>query len=134
MLWLSPRLRGEYRRRRGGSHHAALAPSTTLSAIPLPRRRGRNPKRVRSRREPEVHHVAILHNVVLAFEAHLAGIARARLAAEHDIIVIGNGFGADEALLEIGVDGARGLRRARAFRHRPGARLLRAGGEGRDQG
>ena len=49
------------------------------------------------------------------------------------MIVIGNGFGADEALLEIGVDGARGLRRARAFRHRPGARLLRAGGEERDQ-
>ena len=62
--------------------------------------------------KPEMHHVAVGDDVVLAFQAELARIARAGFALARDIIVIGDGFGADEALLEIGVDDAGGLRRA----------------------
>ncbi len=58
-----------------------------------------------------MHDVAVLHDVVLAFEPHLAGVARAGLAAAGDVIVVGDGLGADEALLEIGVDDAGRLRR-----------------------
>ena len=59
-----------------------------------------------------MHHVAVLDDVILAFEAELAGIARAGFAVTRHIIVIGDGFGTDEAVLEIGVDDAGGLRRA----------------------
>src|SRR5579862_3338688 len=72
----------------------------------------------------EMHHVAILDDVILALEAELAGLARAGLALARDIVVVGDGLGTDEALLEIGVDDARRLRRAGAHRNRPGARLL----------
>ena len=61
--------------------------------------------------KPEMHDVAVLHDVVLAFEPQLAGIARAGLAAAGDIVVIGDGFGADEAAFEIAVNDAGGLRR-----------------------
>src|SRR5262249_7234978 len=86
-----------------------------------------------SRREPEVHHVAVGHHVVLALEPQFSRIARARLAAERGILVVADRLGANEAALEIGGDDAGGLRRARAARHRPGARLLGAGGEERDE-
>ncbi len=46
------------------------------------------------------------------------------LAAERDEVVVGDGLGADEALLEVGVDDAGGLRRLGAARDGPGARLL----------
>ena len=59
-----------------------------------------------------MHHVAVGDHVVLAFEPQLAGVARAGLAAERDVVVIGDGLGADEAALEIGVDDAGRLRRA----------------------
>ena len=60
-------------------------------------------------REPEVHDVAVLDDVLLAFEAHLAGFLGADLAAERHEVVVGDGLGADEALLEVGVDDAGGL-------------------------
>ena len=59
-----------------------------------------------------MHDVAVADDVIGAFEAHLAGVLGALLAAMGDEIVIGNGLGADEALLEIGMDAAGGLRRA----------------------
>ena len=43
-------------------------------------------------------------DVVLAFQPQLAGVARAGLAVAGDVVVIGDGLGADEAALEIGVD------------------------------
>ncbi len=61
--------------------------------------------------EPEQHHVAVLDDIFLAFVARLAGFLGGDFAAERDIIVIGDGLGADEAALEIGMDDAGGLRR-----------------------
>jgi|GEM_PF-5509323 len=60
----------------------------------------------------EVHHIAVGDDIVFAFQPEFARIARARFALAGDIIAIGNGFGADETLLEIGVDHAGGLGRA----------------------
>ncbi len=63
-----------------------------------------------------MHDVAVLNDVFGAFEAHLAGILGALLAAAGDEIGVGDGFGADEAFLEIAVDDPRGLRRLGAAR------------------
>lgn len=60
----------------------------------------------------EVHDVAVMHDIGLAFGAQLAG--RPGFTAQRDDNVIGDGFGANEALLEIAVDFARGLWRSRA--------------------
>ena len=86
-----------------------------------------------SGRKPEMHDVAVGDHVVLAFEAEPAGIARAGLAAELDVVVIGDGLGADEAVLEIGMDDAGRLRRPGAAGDGPGARLLRTRGEEGDE-
>ena len=83
--------------------------------------------------EAEQHHVAVLDDIFLAFGAHLAGLLRSRLAAEADEILIGDGLGADEAALEIGVDDPGRLRRLRAVLDRPGAGFLGAGGEEGDE-
>src|SRR5260370_17099768 len=77
----------------------------------------------------EMHHVAVLDDVIGAFEPHLAGILGALLAAAGDKIGVGDGFGPDKASLEIGVDDRGGLWRLGAAGHGPGARLLGAGGE-----
>ena len=53
-----------------------------------------------------MQHVAVGDRLVLALQAELAGLPRARFASARDIIVVGDGLGADEALLEIGVDDA----------------------------
>src|SRR6476661_4197926 len=79
--------------------------------------------------EAEMHDVAVLDDVFRTFEPHLAGILGALLAAAGDEILIGDGLGADEALLEIRVDDAGGLRRLAAPRNRPRLRLLRTDGE-----
>src|SRR5436190_22720903 len=96
----------------------------------MPQRGARAPA---SHVEPEVEDVAVLDGVVLALEPQLAGIARARLAVQRDIVVVGDGLGADEALLEVGVDHAGRLRRAGLAPYRPGARLLRPDGEEGDE-
>src|SRR5579872_2493403 len=77
--------------------------------------------------ESEVKHVAVGDDIVFSFESELARFARAGLAVQGDIVVIGDGFGADEALLEIGMDDAGGLRRLGAALDGPGARLFRSG-------
>ena len=59
--------------------------------------------------EQEVHHVAILDDIFLAFGAHLARVLGALLALEGDEVVEGDGLGADEAALEVAVDDACGL-------------------------
>src|SRR4051812_35423957 len=73
--------------------------------------------------------VAVLDDILLAFEPHLAGVLGTLLTLAGDEIRIGDGFGADEALLEIGVDDAGRFRRAAAGAQGPGMRLLGADGE-----
>jgi hypothetical protein len=56
--------------------------------------------------KPEMHHVAVGDDVVFAFQAEFSRVARAGFALARDIVGKGDGFGADETLLEIGVDHA----------------------------
>ncbi len=63
---------------------------------------------------PDVHHIAVLHHVFFAFKAQRALGARRRLRAGFQQIVPANGFGADEVMLQVGVNRARRLRRLRA--------------------
>jgi hypothetical protein len=79
--------------------------------------------------EAEVHHVAFLDDVILAFKAHLTRFLGAALAVEFDKVLKANGLGADETFLEIAVDDACRLRGGPAFFDGPGARFLRAHGE-----
>src|SRR5574337_287752 len=83
----------------------------------------------RSDVEQEIQHVAVFDDVILPFGAHLAGFLRALFAAAGDEVVEGDGLRADEAALEVAVDHARRLRRGVADVDRPGAHLLRPGGE-----
>ena len=76
-----------------------------------------------------MHDVAVLHDVFLAFLPGLAVFLCAAFAVELDVVGVGDGFGLDEALLEIAVDDAGGLRGGRAFLDRPGAGFFRADGE-----
>src|SRR5262245_63358918 len=86
--------------------------------------RGRQSRSRISDVEAEVEDVTVLDDVVLAFQAQLAGIARARLTIQRHVVVVGNGFGPDEALLEVGVDHAGGFRRPGVTMHRPSPSLL----------
>src|SRR5690606_399964 len=79
--------------------------------------------------ELEQQDVAVLDEVFLAFLPQLSGLARARLAAERDVVIEGNCFSTNKAALEIGVDLAGGLRRLGTGGEGPGAGLLRSGGE-----
>src|SRR5262249_9495181 len=81
------------------------------------------------RGEAELHDVPVLHDVVLALEAGPAGGARRCDGARGDGVVEGGDLGLDEALLEVGVGDAGGLRGLPALADRPGARLLGTGGE-----
>ena len=80
-----------------------------------------------------MHDVAVGNDVILALEPQFAGVARARLAAARHVVVVGNGFSADETALEIAVNDAGCRRRLGAARDGPGARLLRPGGEEGDE-
>jgi hypothetical protein len=60
---------------------------------------------------------------------HLAGFLGALLALAGDEVVEGYGLGADEAMLEIGMDHAGRLRRGVALVDGPGADFLHPGGE-----
>ena len=67
-----------------------------------------------------MQHVAVLHLVGLALDAELAGFAGARLALARDVVLIGDGLGADEALLEVGMDDRRRLGGGGTGLDRPG--------------
>ena len=73
-----------------------------------------------------MHDVAVGDDVLLAFQPQLAGVARAGFAVQRDVVVIGDGLGADETLFEVGVDHAGRRRRLGAAMDGPGARFLRA--------
>src|SRR3546814_6848158 len=70
----------------------------------------------------KVHDIPVLHDIALALGAQLASLACLGLAAQRDIIGKSDGFGADEALLEIAVDLARRLGRGRALVEGPQGR------------
>ena len=79
--------------------------------------------------ELEVHDVAVLDDVLLAFLAQLARIAAALFTAERHVVFIAGGLGLDEAALEIRVDNACGLWRLRTDRNGPRTRFGLAGRE-----
>src|ERR687887_197153 len=85
------------------------------------------------RRKPEMHDAPVGDDVTFALEPHLARLLRARFPPERDVVVVGDGLGANEAALEVRMDYARRLRRLGAARDRPGCCLLRPGGEIGDQ-
>src|SRR6516225_7589155 len=71
------------------------------------------------------HLVAIRDDILLAFQAQFAGIARAGFAAKRDIVLTSDGLGADEPLLEVRMNHAGGGRGFGAAVNGPGARFLR---------
>ena len=76
-----------------------------------------------------MHYVAVLHHIVLALAAELSGGAAGRFAAQlHEVLILDD-FGADEALLEVGVDDSGRLGRLVAHLYGPGAALVASGGE-----
>ena len=83
------------------------------------------------RRKPraELHDVTVVHHIVLAFHADLAGGLRGGHGASFDQVVVGDDLGLDEALLEVRVDDAGGLVGGVALVDRPGARFLLACGQ-----
>ena len=83
--------------------------------------------------ELEQQHVAVFHDVFLAFHAIEAFFARGGDGTAFHQIVVGDGFGFDEAALEIGVNDAGRFGRGVARVNRPGADFLFAGGEIRPQ-
>ncbi|MBG9885235.1 hypothetical protein ABE10_01255, partial [Bacillus toyonensis] len=97
-----------------------------LTGVPGLEPRTTDPESVR---EPKFHHVAVLHDVVLALQAGLAFGAGLGDGAGLDEVVERDDLRLDEALLEVGVDDACGLRRLPALADGPGPRLLGAGGE-----
>src|SRR5687768_12361976 len=60
--------------------------------------------------EAELDHVAVLHDVFLAFDPQLADFLRAVLGAGGNEVVVVDDFRGDEAAFEIGVDHAGGCR------------------------
>ena len=79
--------------------------------------------------EQEVHHVAVMHDVFLAFSAHLPGFLGTGFALVGDEVFVGDGLGADEATLEVSVDDARRLGGGVAGVDGPGTDFLDASGE-----
>src|SRR3569623_1893739 len=73
-----------------------------------------------SRIKAEEHHVAVFDDVLFAFVAGLAVFLGGDFAAEGDVVVVGDGLGADEAAFEVGVDDAGRLGRAGALMDGPG--------------
>src|SRR5262249_50029068 len=99
----------------------------------LLRRRSSGLSRNGSDVEAELHHVAVLHDVLLALHAGLALGAGLGDGAALDQVAEGDDLRLDEALLEVGVDDTGGLGGGGALLDRPGAGFLRAGREVRLQ-
>src|SRR5262245_14204763 len=82
--------------------------------------------------ESDLDAVAVHDPVVAPFEPRPVALLGLRLAARLQQPVAGRHLGADESLGEIAVDGARRVQRAVPVVERPGAHLVRAHGEERD--
>src|SRR3982751_4077182 len=79
--------------------------------------------------EPKEHDVTVRDDILLPLGARDALLARALPAAVRDELRVRDRLGADEALLEVGVNDARGDGGGVAAVDRPRAHLLLAGGE-----
>src|SRR5262249_53657048 len=104
-------------------HSATTAPPEASPPCQAP------PQAKRSDVEAEFDHVAVLHGVVAALDAGVAGGTRGRHRARRDQVVVADDLGLDEAFLEVGVDDTGRLRRRRTRRNGPRASLLRPGGQ-----
>src|ERR1700691_5173634 len=62
---------------------------------------------------PDVHYIAVLHEVLFALKTKGSLGARSRFATGGEQAVPADGFGADEVMLKVRVNGAGGLRRPR---------------------
>ena len=76
-----------------------------------------------------MHDVAILYDVVFAFDGYLAGLAALGLGSESDVVVILDDLGTDEAALKVRVDNACCLRCFHTLAECPRAALFGSGGE-----
>ena len=54
--------------------------------------------------ETEVHYIAVLYHVVLAFDTKFAGFAHALLTIERYIVIILDDFRTDKAFFKVGVN------------------------------
>src|SRR5579883_3395762 len=82
---------------------------------------------------PDVHHVAVPNQIILAFEAQCPiGLSRClRSSSEQSVPV--NGLRTDEVLSEIRMNGAGGLLRARIDGDRPSSTLVLTDGKEADE-
>src|SRR5579883_3336616 len=84
--------------------------------------------------EAKVRDIAVLDHIILALQAlHALLRGSGEGAAGGHEIVEASDFGADEATFDIGMDLAGSLGSLRALRHGPGAHLILAGGQERNQ-
>ena len=83
----------------------------------------------RSDVKTEVDYVAVLNEVLLAFQAPLACVLGAVLASIADVVIEANDLGADKPLFEIGMNDRRSLRCTGALLNGPSADLFRACGK-----
>src|ERR1700690_2348512 len=81
----------------------------------------------------DVHHVPVLHDVVFAFQTQRAFGAGVGFGAGFEQRVPADGFGADEVVFEVGMDGSCALHGARIYGDSPGAAFVFAGGEKRNE-
>ena len=73
--------------------------------------------------EAEFDDVAVLHDVVLAFQSHKALFTGSLFAATGNEVIVGNNFSTDEAFFKVRMDLASCLRCRRSFDDGPGTRF-----------
>ena len=76
-----------------------------------------------------MHDIAVLNDIILAFDAHFSGRSDRRLRLILDEVVILDHLGPDKAFFEVGMDDARRLRRLVSPMDCPGPALVGSGGE-----
>ena len=79
--------------------------------------------------EFEEHDVAVLDDVFFAFHSVESALSCDSDGAALDEVLVGDGFGFDEASFEVGVDDSGGLGRGVSLSDCPGADFFFAGGE-----
>src|SRR5262249_50297695 len=119
------RPRRRSRRDAATSRLASTSPSRSSQGMPRRYRR----RAAVSDVEADLHHVAVLDDVLLALDPQLADLLGLHPRAELQELVPADDLGADEAPFEVAVDHAGALRRLVAGSEGPGPRLLLTRGE-----